>query len=378
VRTATQLRVGLQPRPALVSGMSSPADHMRPGRTSPPEYSLVIPVFNEQEVLPALFERVRLLLEQLDGEAEVILVDDGSLDDSPAHMIEAAARDPRFKVLQLSRNFGHQTAITAGLDFASGNAVVVMDADLQDPPEVVLELARRWREGFDVVYAVRSRRAGENRFKLATAAGFYRLLRRLSDVDIPADVGDFRLVDRKALDAYKTMREEDRFVRGMFSWVGFRQTGVLYERDERYAGTTKYPLRRMLHFAIDGIVSFSNAPLRLALGLGFAVSLASFAYGFVAIILKATGAFTVPGWTSVIFVLSFLGGVQLMVLGVIGEYVGKAYKEMKKRPLYILSSVTGVDAGRAPERVFVWQPQKSGSTEDGDAELRAMRRTNVD
>jgi polyisoprenyl-phosphate glycosyltransferase len=174
----------------------------------------VIPVFNEQEVLPELFERLRLLMEQLDAEAEVILVDDGSRDDSPAHMIEAAARDPRIKVLQLSRNFGHQTAITAGLDLASGNAVVVMDADLQDPPEVVLELARRWREGFDVVYAVRSRRAGENRFKLATATGFYRLLRRLSDVDIPADVGDFRLVDRKALEAYKTMREEDRFVRG--------------------------------------------------------------------------------------------------------------------------------------------------------------------
>ena len=375
-----KLRVGLQPRPSLVSGMSSHADHGRPGLTSPPEYSLVIPVFNEQEVLPTLFERLRLLLEQLDGEVEVILVDDGSRDDSHAHMIEAAARDPRFKVLQLSRNFGHQTAITAGLDFASGNAVVVMDADLQDPPEVVLELARRWREGFDVVYAVRSRRAGENRFKLATAAGFYRLLRRLSDVEIPADVGDFRLVDRKALEAYKTMREDDRFVRGMLSWVGFRQTGVLYERDERYAGTTKYPLRRMLHFALDGIVSFSNAPLRLALGLGFAVSLASFVYGFVAIILKVTGAFTVPGWTSVIFVLSFLGGVQLMVLGVIGEYVGKAYKEAKKRPLYIVSSVTGVDRARTPERAFVWQPQaeESEPAEDGGAELRSMRRTNVD
>lgn len=360
--------------------MSTPADYARPGLTSPPEYSLVIPVFNEQEVLPALFERLRLLLEQLDGEAEVILVDDGSRDDSHAHMIEAAARDPRFKVLQLSRNFGHQIAITAGLDFASGNAVVVMDADLQDPPEVVLELARRWREGFDVVYAVRSRRAGENRFKLATAAGFYRLLRRLSDVEIPADVGDFRLVDRKALEAYKTMREDDRFVRGMLSWVGFRQTGVLYERDERYAGTTKYPLRRMLHFALDGIVSFSNAPLRLALGLGFAVSLASFVYGFVAIILKVTGAFTVPGWTSVIFVLSFLGGVQLMVLGVIGEYVGKTYKEAKKRPLYIVSSVTGVERVRAPERAFVWQPhpQEGEPAEDGGADLRAMHRTNVD
>jgi polyisoprenyl-phosphate glycosyltransferase len=358
--------------------MSASGDHAPPRIEAPPEYSLVIPVFNEQEVLPELFERLKTLLEQLDGEAEAILVDDGSRDDSLAHMIEAAARDPRFKVLQLSRNFGHQIAITAGLDFASGNAVVVMDADLQDPPEVVLELARRWREGFDVVYAVRSRRAGESRFKLATAAGFYRLLGRLSDVEIPADVGDFRLVDRKALEAYKTMREEDRFVRGMFSWVGFRQAGVLYERDERFAGKTKYPLRRMLQFAIDGIVSFSNAPLRLALALGFTVSLASFVYGFVAIVLKAVGAFTVPGWTSVIFVLSFLGGVQLMVLGVIGEYVGKAYKEAKKRPLYVVSSVTGLDRVRTPERAFVWQPPLQKTEATHEAELRAMRSTNVD
>jgi glycosyltransferase involved in cell wall biosynthesis len=321
-----------------------------------PEYSVVIPIFNEQEVLPALFDRLTVLLEHLDGQGEVILVDDGSEDESLVHMMDVAARDGRFKVLQLSRNFGHQIAITAGLDFAAGNAVVVMDADLQDPPEVILELARRWREGFDVVYAVRRVRSGEKRFKRKTATAFYRLLRKLSDVDIPADVGDFRLVDRKALEAYKTMREEDRFVRGMFSWVGFKQVGVSYDRDERYAGDTKYPLRKMLQFAVNGIVSFSNAPLRLALTLGFIVSLASFVYGFVAITLKLVGAFTVPGWTSVILVTSFLGGVQLMVLGVIGEYVGKAYKETKKRPLYVVSGSVGLERLPAPDRTFVWPP----------------------
>jgi glycosyltransferase involved in cell wall biosynthesis len=326
----------------------------------PPEYSLVIPVYNEQEVLQALFERLARLLEQLDGKGEVILVDDGSQDGSLALMLAMAARDKRFKVLQLSRNFGHQIAITAGLDFADGNAVVVMDADLQDPPETVLELARRWREGFDVVYAVRTQRTGENRFKLKTASAFYRLLRKLSDVDIPADVGDFRLVDKKALEAFRSMREDDRFVRGMFSWIGFKQTGVLYERDERFAGKTKYPLRRMMQFAVDGIVSFSNAPLHLALALGFTVSLLSFLYGIVAIGLRVAGAFTVPGWTSIIFVVSFLGGVQLIVLGVIGEYVGKAYKETKKRPLYIVSGWSGLDAARGlPDRAFVWLPPRS-------------------
>jgi polyisoprenyl-phosphate glycosyltransferase len=198
--------------------LTASQDSIPPGE-SPPEYSIVIPVYNEQETLPAMYERLAALLERLDGSSEVILVDDGSRDASFARMMEMGAKDARFKVLQLSRNFGHQAAITAGLDFALGRAVVVMDADLQDPPEVVLDMAERWREGFDVVYAVRRARRGESRFKVATAAGFYRLLRKLSDVEIPADVGDFRLVDRKALDAYKTMRENDRFVRGMFSWV---------------------------------------------------------------------------------------------------------------------------------------------------------------
>jgi glycosyltransferase involved in cell wall biosynthesis len=320
-----------------------------------PEYSIVVPVYNEEDVLPELLERLTQLLEQLDGSAEVVLVDDGSRDRSYELMLEANMRDPRFKVIRLSRNFGHQLAITAGLDVASGSAVVVMDADLQDPPETVLALAERWRQGFDVVFGVRRVRAGERRFKRATAAAFYRLIQRLADVELPTDVGDFRLLDRKAVAAYRVMRESDRYVRGMVSWVGFSQTGVLYDRDERHAGSTKYPLRKMLRFAADGIVSFSNAPLRLALALGFFVSFASFVYGFVAILLKVTGAFTVPGWTSTIFVTSILGGVQLIVLGIIGEYVGRAYIESKRRPLYIVSSAVGlVPPSPMPQRTAGW------------------------
>ncbi len=321
-----------------------------------PDYSIVVPVYDEEETLPALYERLTWLLERLDGSAEVILVDDGSRDHSYALMLDLHRRDPRFKLLRLSRNFGHQIAITAGLDFAAGQAVIVMDADLQDPPETVLTMAERWRDGFEVVYGVRRQRLGETRFKRVTAAVFYRLLRRLADVEIPADVGDFRLLDRKALDAYQAMREHDRYLRGMVSWIGFKQVGVPYSRDERRAGETKYPLRKMMKFAADGIVSFSNAPLRLALGLGFLVSATSFLYGFVAILLKVTGAFTVPGWTSVIFVTSFLGGVQLIVLGVVGEYVGRTYLESKRRPLYVVNQTAGlVEPSRLPERTVGWQ-----------------------
>jgi polyisoprenyl-phosphate glycosyltransferase len=319
--------------------------------TGATEYSIVVPVYDEQEALPELYEGLSWLLERLDGDAEVILVDDGSRDDSHALMLDLNRRDPRFKVLQLSRNFGHQIAITAGLDFAAGRAVIVMDADLQDPPETVLAMAKRWREGFDVVYGVRRERRGETRFKRFTAAVFYRLLKRFADIEIPADTGDFRLLDRKALDAYLAMREHDRYVRGMVSWVGFNQVGVAYSRDERRAGTTKFPFRKMLRFAADGIVSFSNAPLRLALGLGFLVSVASFVYGFVAILLKVTGAFTVPGWTTIILATSLLGGVQLIVLGVVGEYVGRTYLETKQRPLYIINRSTGLeDRLTSPER----------------------------
>jgi dolichol-phosphate mannosyltransferase len=306
-----------------------------------PDYSIVIPVFNEQDTLPELGRRVGELLDRLDGPGEVVLVDDGSADASWRLIDELSARDPRFKGIQLSRNFGHQMAITAGMDFAAGNAVIVMDADLQDPPEVVVEMASRWRDGFDVVYAVREERAGESRFKELTAAAFYRVFRRMTDIDIPVDVGDFRLVDRGALEAFRVMRENNRYVRGMFSWIGFRQTGVHYRRAERFAGQTKYPLRKMLKFAMDGIVSFSNAPLRLALQLGFIVSAASMLYGVAAFVAKLAGLYNVSGLASLVVLTSFLGGIQLIVLGVMGEYIARIHDEVKDRPLYIVRETIG-------------------------------------
>lgn len=329
------------------------------------DYSLVVPIYDEEAALPALYERLAHLLERLDGSAEVILVDDGSQDDSFTKMVELSLRDPRFKVLQLSRNFGQQAAITAGIDFARGNAVIIMDADLQDPPELVLTMAERWREGFEVVYAVRRERRGERWSKRLTAALFYRVLRRLSDVEIPGSVGDFRLVDRKAVDAYRSMRESDRFVRGMFSWIGFKQIGVPYERAERVAGETKYPLSKMVNFALDGIVGFSKAPLRFALGFGFVVSVLAFLVGFGAIVVKLVGAFTVPGWASLFVVSSFLGGVQLIVLGVVGEYVGRIYEETKRRPLYIVNRAAGLfDEDVQRERTFVWNEREQERRDD--------------
>ena len=318
------------------------------------EYSIVIPVCNEEQSLPELCARLQTLGSQLDGDMEVILVDDGSRDASYSLMQEMNERDPRFKAVRLSRNFGHQIAITAGLDIASGRAVVVMDADLQDPPEVIVEMAAKWREGYEVVYALRAQRTGESVFKRLTAAAFYRTLQRLTDIEAPIDVGDFRLVDRRALEAFRAMRENNRYVRGMFSWIGFRQTGVRYERAERYAGTTKFPTRRMLQFAIDAIVSFSNVPLRLALNLGFLLAGLSFLAGLAAVVAKVTDAFLVPGWASLVVAICFLGGIQLMILGVMGEYIARIYDEVKNRPLYVVADMRGfeVPAHAGPRRVI--------------------------
>ena len=307
-----------------------------------PEYSIVLPVFNEEETLPELVRRLEDLLSRLDGPAEVILVDDGSSDRSYVLMLAARDADERFKVLRLSRNFGHQIAITAGIDVAAGNAVIVMDADLQDPPEVVVEMTARWREGYDVVYGVREERAGDSRFKKATASGFYRVFKRMSEVDVPLDAGDFRLVDRRALEAFKTMRESNRYVRGMFGWIGFRQGEVRFQRDERFAGETKYPLTRMIKFATDGIVSFSSAPLRLALNLGFVVSALSFVLGIVFLVSKLAGLYSVPGLASVAVLVAFLGGIQLLVLGVMGEYIARIHDEVKARPLYLVRDAHGL------------------------------------
>jgi dolichol-phosphate mannosyltransferase len=278
-------------------------------------------------------------MDALDGDAEAILVDDGSRDHTYEVMLEGAREEPRLRLIRLSRNFGHQIALTAGVDLAAGDAVIVLDADLQDPPEVILELAARWREGYDVVYAQRDVREGETRFKRAAASWFYRAFNRISEVQVPVDVGDFRLVDRRALDVFNQMRESSRFVRGMFAWIGLRQTGVVYVRHERFAGETKYPLRKMLRFAATGVVSFSSAPLRAALNLGFFVSFVAFALGIWSLIVKLGGFYNVPGWTSIVVVTAFIGGIQLILLGVIGEYIGDIHAEVKHRPLYVVSEL---------------------------------------
>jgi polyisoprenyl-phosphate glycosyltransferase len=310
-------------------------------------YSFVIPVFNEQETLPELYRRLSAVLDGLDGDSELLFIDDCSYDRSHGLLLDLQRRDPRCKIIRFARNFGHQIAISAGLDFALGDAVIVMDADLQDPPELVPELIARWREGYEVVYAVRERREGEAWLKRKTADWFYRLLRRVASVQMPVDAGDFRLVDRQALDAFRSLRERSRYVRGMFSWVGFRQTGVPYRRPERFAGEPKYSFRKSLKLGIDGVVSFSNAPLRLALVWGFIFSAVSFVVGIAAIVAKMAGAFVVPGWASIVVVVSFLGGIQLTLMGMMGLYIGRIYEEVKSRPLYIVRETHGLGAERA-------------------------------
>jgi polyisoprenyl-phosphate glycosyltransferase len=330
-----------------------------------PTYSIVIPILDEEDTLGELHRRVAAVLDQLDGPGEVVLVDDGSTDGSWALMQEVAAADERFRPLRLSRNFGHQIAITAGLDRARGDAVVIIDGDLQDPPELIVEMAARWREGYEVVYAHRTDRVGESRLKLRTASAYYRMLARLSDVEIPRDVGDFRLMDRIVVDAVSHMREHARYLRGMVAWVGYRQTAVDYTRDPRAAGETKFSMGRMLRFATDGVLSFSAAPLRLALRLGLLISMVSFAYGVVAVVLKVTGAFTVPGWTSLVVVTAFLGGIQLVVLGIMGEYVARIHEEVKGRPLYLTygpeSARERDDGSSAGEDARPWGVQRPGT-----------------
>jgi dolichol-phosphate mannosyltransferase len=307
----------------------------------------VIPLRDEEEVLPALVERLTSALEQLGGTWEAILVDDGSTDGTYGLAVEAHTRDPRFKVVRLSRGFGHQVALSAGLDLARGEAVVTMDGDLQHPPEVIHELVERWSGGDEVVYAVMEERQGESRFKDWTAKVFYRLLRRMTDVDMPAGAGDFRLVDRRALDAVRAMRESNRYLRGMFSWVGFRQSGVRYVSPARPAGRSKYSRLRMFRFATDAVIGFSNRPLRLGLNVGFVVSIVSIVFGLSAAISKVAGVFVVPGWTSIMVLVGIVGGIQLIVLGVIGEYISHIFDEVKRRPLYVVSRTHGIPEGEA-------------------------------
>ncbi len=312
-------------------------------KTDHPTLSVVAPVYNEEAILPELYRRVREVLDGAGLSWELVLVNDGSRDRSPQIMRELHARDPRVKVVDFARNFGHQIAITAGADYATGDAVVIIDADLQDPPETILDLVAKWREGYEVVYAVRSERKGETWFKEFTAKAFYRLIYRITDINIPQDTGDFRLMDRKVVDALKQMREHHRFMRGLSVWVGFRQTGVKYVRAERYAGETKYPLKKMVKFALDGITSFSYLPLQLAMYLGFIAAGLSVLGIIAAIILRLSGSHAFYGQASTLVSVLFLGGVQLICLGIIGEYLGRIYDEVKNRPLYIVRETLGFD-----------------------------------
>jgi dolichol-phosphate mannosyltransferase len=302
----------------------------------PVTFSIVAPIFNELDNLPDLYRRVREVMLGTGGTWELVLVDDGSTDGSTERILELAKQDEHVRPVIFARNFGHQVAITAGWDYALGEAVVIIDADLQDPPEAIPDLIAKWREGYEVVYAVRVEREGETWFKKTTAALFYRIIRRITDVKIPMDTGDFRLMDRKVVDVLKTMRERHRFPRGMSAWVGFRQTGVPYKRAARQAGVTKYPFSKMFKLALNAITGFSYFPLQLATYFGFiAAGLAIIAIPVV-IIMRLVGHGAFLGQATTLIAVLFLGGVQLISLGVLGEYLGRIYDEVKGRPLYIV------------------------------------------
>jgi polyisoprenyl-phosphate glycosyltransferase len=308
-------------------------------------YSIVAPAVNEVDTLPHFYERVVAVMEQVGEPFEVVLINDGSSDGTFRVMRALHERDPRVRVVDFSRNFGHQIAISAGLDFARGDAVIIIDSDLQDPPEVIPQLIARWKAGVEVVYAQRARRTGETRFKLLTAAAFYRLIARITSVEIPRDTGDFRLLDRRVVETLVTMREHHRFMRGLSAWVGFRQEAVSYDRHERFAGATKYPLRKMIRFALDAITAFSYAPLQLATSFGFLLAALSLVGIVVAIIVRVFGG-AIQGQGTTLIVVLFLGGIQLIFLGIIGEYLGRIYDEVRARPLYIVREVLDEDDGQ--------------------------------
>jgi len=301
-----------------------------------PVLSLVLPIYNEEEVIPELHTQLQDFLTKLGLDTEVIFVNDGSKDLSFQILRGVAAAEPRYRVLSFARNFGHQTAITAGIDYARGQAVVVMDADLQDPPEVVLQMVQKWREGYYVVYGKRRTREGETAFKLLTAKLFYRAFAKMIPIEVPLDTGDFRLMSRRVVVALRALRETHRFVRGMVAWVGFKQTAVEYDRPARFAGETKYPFAKMMRFAIDGITSFSVVPLRMATYLGLFASLFSIGIAVWAMVVHFILHSTVPGWTAQIVAVSLFSSVQLVMIGILGEYVGRIYEQVKHRPIYVV------------------------------------------
>jgi glycosyltransferase involved in cell wall biosynthesis len=300
------------------------------------EYSIIAPIYNEIGNIPELYRRVKETMEKAGEPWELLMVDDGSTDGSTDEIRRLATLDEHIKPVIFARNFGHQIAVTAGLDYSMGKAVVIIDSDLQDPPEVILDMIAKWKEGFEVVFAQRTEREGETWFKLFTASLFYRLIYRITDVDIPMDTGDFRLLDRKVVDVIMQMRERHRFLRGMSVWVGFKQTGVTYKRASRYTGVTKYPFRKMLKFASDAITSFSYFPLQVAMYLGFFSAGLSIIAIPVVIVLRMIGLHAFIGQATTLIAVLFLGGVQLISLGILGEYIGRLYDEAKGRPLYIV------------------------------------------
>jgi len=301
--------------------------------------SVVVPIYNEEKVINVFNKRLIAVLKSLNKGYEILYVNDGSYDNTLKILKNIKYHTKCVKIINFSRNFGHQVAITAGIDHAKGDAVVVIDADLQDPPELIDDMVKQWEKGYEVVYAQRKRRTGENIMKTLTAKLFYRLIKQLTDIHIPVDVGDYRLMSRKAVDHLKRLREKHRYVRGMVVWIGFKQIGVKYRREPRYAGTTHYPWGKMIKFSIDGLSSFSTLPLRLATFVGFASALMAFIGIIWALYVKIVLDLAVQGWASLIVIVFFLGGVQLISIGILGEYIGRIYIESKDRPLYIIEDI---------------------------------------
>ena len=313
-------------------------------------YSIIVPLYNEELVIEETYKRLTEVMARTKESYELVFVNDGSRDKTEQLAKEIIAQDKHVCLINFSRNFGHQTAISAGMDNARGQAVVVIDADLQDPPEVILQMIEKWKQGYDVVYGKRLARKGETAFKKVTAKVFYRFLSSMTNIDIPTDTGDFRLIDRKVCDAMKTIKEKNRYIRGLVSWVGFKQTSVEYVREERFAGETKYPLKKMLKFASDAITSFSDKPLRVAAYLGNAISLVSFLYLLYVVIRKLTVGDFGEGWASIVAISLFFNGVVLIVLGIIGEYIGRSDDECKNRPLYIIDEKIGFEENNDVEK----------------------------